>query len=52
MQEMRIVLCHMMQKLDLKLADKWTPAEFERTWKDYFVTVVGKLPVIVTPRNC
>ncbi|KAI0688704.1 cytochrome P450 [Cytidiella melzeri] len=53
MQEMRMVVCHVMQKLDLQLddGDGWDPKEFERSYKEYTVAEVGRLPVRVQPRK-
>lgn len=49
--EMRIVICHLMQRLDLRLADKWDPAEWEQNITERFTTMIGGLPVVVTPRH-
>ena len=51
MQEMRVVVCHVIQKLDLRLEDGWDASEFTREHKDYFVAEVGKLPVTVRQRK-
>ncbi len=50
MQEMRVVVCHIMHKLTLKLADGWDATEFEKVYKDQFVAEVGRLPVTVHQR--
>ena len=49
--EMKIVICHLMQRLELRLAPGWDPTEWDRTLKAYFVMQTGELPVIVTPRS-
>lgn len=49
--EMRIVICHLMQCLDLRLADGWDPAEWDEHITERFTIMVGKLPVVVTPRQ-
>ena len=46
MLEMRMVLCHTMQRLTLRLADGWDPREWERQIEDRFITKHGALPVI------
>ena len=49
--EMRLLLCHFMQKLNVRFADGVDPEEYERVGKDVFVFVVGELPVIVEHRD-
>lgn len=51
MQEMRMVICLLMQKLDFRFADNWNPDEYDHGLCDFLVSVREKLPVIVTPRK-
>ncbi|KAI0695303.1 cytochrome P450 [Cytidiella melzeri] len=51
MQEMRTVICHVIQRLDLRLADDWDPTEYEKEYKDFTVASVGRLPVLVQLRK-
>lgn len=48
--EMKILVCHLVQRLNLRLADGWDTAEWDRNIEERFVMRVGKLPVIVSPR--
>ncbi|KAI0086944.1 cytochrome P450 [Irpex rosettiformis] len=50
MQEMRVVVCHVVHELDLAFADGWDPTEFEKAYRDHFVAEVGRLPVVVRQR--
>ncbi|KAH9897745.1 high nitrogen upregulated cytochrome P450 monooxygenase 2 [Cubamyces lactineus] len=50
MQEMRMVMTLMMQKLDLRLADGFDAATYEESLLDYLILTRPPLPVIVTPR--
>ncbi|KAI0683262.1 cytochrome P450 [Cytidiella melzeri] len=50
MQEMRIVVCHIVQKLDMRLADGWDPVQYAKAYRDYTIAVVGRLPVHVQLR--
>ena len=50
-QEMRTVVCMMMQRLDFRFADGYDPECWDRDLKDYFVSIKGKLPVVLTPRS-
>ncbi|KAF8442381.1 cytochrome P450 [Boletus edulis BED1] len=49
-QEMRTVVCMMMQRLDFEFADGYDPECWDRDLKDYFVATKGKLPVVLSPR--
>ena len=40
-----------LQRLDMRLADRWDSMEWETYLKDKFVAEVWKLPVVVTVRN-
>lgn len=51
MQEMRTLVCCVMQKLELRFADGYDTTRWERDLKDFFVSVRGELPVVVVPRG-
>ena len=51
MLEMRLVLCHIMQKLNLRFADGWDVSEYEKHIKDMFVIEVPPLMVMVSRRD-
>jgi cytochrome P450 len=50
-QEMRMVICVLMQKFDMRFEDGFDVKSWEVDMLDYFVTIKGKLPVVLTPRN-
>ncbi|KIJ62772.1 hypothetical protein HYDPIDRAFT_41487 [Hydnomerulius pinastri MD-312] len=49
-QEMRTVICMMIQRLEFRFAEGYDPESWERDLKDYFVATKGKLPVVLSPR--
>ncbi|KAF8954023.1 cytochrome P450 [Flammula alnicola] len=49
--EMRMLVAMMMQRLDLKLEPGYKPEQWYEEIRDYFVTMKGALPTIVTPRK-
>lgn len=49
-QEMRTVVCTMIQRLDFRFTDGYDPESWDRDLKDYFVATKGKLPVVLSPR--
>ncbi|OSD00805.1 high nitrogen upregulated cytochrome P450 monooxygenase 2 [Trametes coccinea BRFM310] len=51
MQEMRMVVTLMMQKLDMRLADGFDPATYEESLLDYLILSRPALPVVVAPRE-
>lgn len=51
MQEMRMVVCPFMQKLELKFADDRDPEEYDRSLCDYLVGVRTQSPVIMKLRE-
>ena len=51
MMEMRIVLCHVVQRLELTAFEGWDPREWEGRFKDKFVAEVWKLPVVIKVRG-
>ncbi|KAL7277160.1 hypothetical protein ACG7TL_009006 [Trametes sanguinea] len=50
MQEMRAVVCALLQKFDLRLRDGWDVREYDRGFKDYFVTTRPEVPVTLQAR--
>ncbi|KAI0772249.1 cytochrome P450 [Irpex lacteus] len=51
MQEMRVVICHLVQTLQFELEPGWNSAEFEKEFVDHFVAETGRLPVLVHRRS-
>nr|AAX81444.1 high nitrogen upregulated cytochrome P450 monooxygenase 2 [Phanerodontia chrysosporium] len=51
MQEMRMLLCHLMHTLDLRFPEGYVPRAFEDALEDQFGFKVGELPVIVQRRE-
>ncbi|RDB26248.1 hypothetical protein Hypma_006424 [Hypsizygus marmoreus] len=49
--EMRMLVCLMMQRFDMKFEDGYAPEKWEEDMLDYFVMMKGKLPVVLTPRK-
>ena len=50
MQEMRTVMCAIVQRIRLRPVKGWRLEEYDRGFKDYFVTVRGELPALVETR--
>lgn len=50
MQEIRMVLCLLMQKLDLRLADNWDPKGYDQQILEWLVMIKPYLPVVVERR--
>ncbi|KAG1747161.1 cytochrome P450 [Suillus paluster] len=50
-QEMRTVVCMMMQRLNFSFAEGYDRDSWERDLKDYFVATKGSLRVVLSPRN-
>jgi cytochrome P450 len=50
-QEMRTVVCSVMQKLELRFADGYRWDRWEDTLCDYFTMSKGELPVVITRRT-
>lgn len=48
--EMKMVTCHVMQRLSLCFADGWDPSRWWDDLEDVFVSRMGQLPVIVRSR--
>ncbi|EJD02378.1 high nitrogen upregulated cytochrome P450 monooxygenase 2 [Fomitiporia mediterranea MF3/22] len=51
MLEMRMVVATLIQKFDMKLAEDYDPRKWEEDLQDYFIIKVGKLPVVLNPRE-
>ena len=49
--EMRMLICHFMQKLEVRLADGWDCRQWLEELDDAFVTRMGKLPVVIQRRD-
>lgn len=52
MQEMRVVVCSLMQTFEIKLGvkDGFVAEDWERNFEDMFVARKGRLPVRLTRR--
>lgn len=51
LQEIRMVLCHLFQQVDVQFADGYNPDMWDNNVRDCFTLEVGKLPVVATPRG-
>ncbi|KAL1734679.1 cytochrome P450 [Schizophyllum commune] len=49
--EMRMLLCAILRRFDLRFADGWDPKEWEDGLQGFFVMVKGKMPVVVSERR-
>jgi len=49
--EMRMVVCLVMQRFEIKLAEGYQVERWEEDISDYFVMTKGELPVVLTPRT-
>ena len=50
MQEMRMVVCHIIQRLEFRFQDGWNTQQWLDDMEDKFGQKLGKLPVIVSVR--
>ncbi|KAI0355826.1 high nitrogen upregulated cytochrome P450 monooxygenase 2 [Trametes cingulata] len=50
MQEMRVVLCALLQKYELRLSEGWDPRSYSEGYKDYLVTTRPPVPVVLHAR--
>ena len=50
MQEIRMVVCALVQRFRFRLKEGWDVREYERNYKDYFVSTRPELHVVVEPR--
>ncbi|KAI1782296.1 cytochrome P450 [Ganoderma leucocontextum] len=51
MQEMRTVMCAILQRIKLRPVKGWVLEDYDRGFKDYFVTVRGELAALVEVRG-
>lgn len=51
MMEMRMVLCHMMQRLEIRFDPAFDPETWVEKMEDRFVLRTGPLPIVVEPRK-
>ena len=51
LMEMRLVLCHFMQKLELSFPKGYDPMDWDRQLEDRFVMKIGVLPVLARRRD-
>lgn len=51
LQELRMVIANIVQKVDLRFAEGWDPAQYERDIKDHFVIIVPPLMVSARRRD-
>ena len=51
MQEIRMMLCYLVQRLDMKFPEGYDPVQYEQGLDDRFVFTIGRLPVIVQRRT-
>ena len=49
--EMRMLVCLMMQRFEMRFEEGYQPKEWEDNMLDYFINVKGRLPVVLTPRK-
>ncbi|KAI9068086.1 high nitrogen upregulated cytochrome P450 monooxygenase 2 [Trametes sanguinea] len=50
MQEMRTVVSALIQKFDFSLRSNWDVKEYDKGFKDYYVTTRPDVPVVLRPR--
>ncbi|EAU85431.2 high nitrogen upregulated cytochrome P450 monooxygenase 2 [Coprinopsis cinerea okayama7 len=48
--EMRMLVCLIMQRYNMHLADFYDPEQYLSEMKDYFIMIKGELPIVLTPR--
>jgi cytochrome P450 len=51
LQELRMVVCAIVQRFDLRFADGYRVEDWEETLRDWFVLGKGKLPCILRERT-
>lgn len=51
LQEMKMVVCNLVQKLDMRLAEWYDPTEWDRAIEEQLVISVGRLPVVIKRRG-
>ncbi|KAI0755286.1 high nitrogen upregulated cytochrome P450 monooxygenase 2 [Daedaleopsis nitida] len=50
MQEMRMVVCALLQRFQVRLREGWEPESYERNYRDYFTAPKSEVPVILEVR--
>ncbi|KAH9888087.1 high nitrogen upregulated cytochrome P450 monooxygenase 2 [Cubamyces lactineus] len=50
MQEMRTVVCALLQKFDMRAREGWDVREYDRGFNDYFITTRPEVPVVLSAR--
>lgn len=48
--EMKMLVTHMMQKLEMRFQDGYDPSTWERGLRDRFTMMLGELPIVVERR--
>ncbi|KAJ7784115.1 cytochrome P450 [Mycena metata] len=51
MLEMRMVLAHLVQRFEMRLADGYQKEEYEAELKEFFILQKGRLPTVLTRRQ-
>ncbi|KAF7974713.1 hypothetical protein HWV62_11507 [Athelia sp. TMB] len=51
LQELRMVVCLMLQTFDMRLAEGYDAQRWEKEIEDRLITHTGELPVVLTPRK-
>ena len=51
MLEMRTLVCHTMQKMEMRFAEGWDREQWINDLEDVFVTRIGQLPVVLSKRD-
>lgn len=49
-EEMRMIVCFLMQTFDMRLADGYEPEQWEKDIQDMFIVHKGSLPVVLSSR--
>ena len=51
LMEIRAVTTLILQRFDVRFAETYDPARWEKDMNDYFVLLLGELPTVITPRK-
>ena len=51
LQEMRTVVCALLQRFRVRAREGWDPASFEREYRDYFTAPRPEVPVVLEVRR-
>ena len=49
--EMRMVVCLLVKHFDLSFAPGYNPLQYESDIRDYYLTIKGSLPAVLSPRK-